>query len=346
MPRHDRGSVEQLRARLREDSHVPIAGGLRHPARRRFRVRRRGDHAVLRLAAREADGVGPRVPARLPAHGPRAARVPHPRRQDQHPVPRERRQQPDLPIGKGDDTVPRRDARAVPIHAAAGPRDEGPDLHRRGHRQRQSGGRGQAGAAGAEEPRRFRRAWSGAPPPGTRQILDRLGPAGFAEWTTKQERLLLTDTTLRDAHQSLMATRVRTYDMAAIANFIAHRMPQLYSLEMWGGATFDVSMRFLLEDPWKRLRRLRELVPNICFQMLLRASNAVGYTAYPDNAVREFVARGRAAGHGHLPRLRLAELAAEHEGRHGGGRGRRQGLRSGRLLHGRHPRSRRATSTR
>ena len=136
----------------------------------------------------------------------------------------------------------------------------------------------------------------GAPPPGTRQILDRLGPAGFAEWTTKQERLLFTDTTLRDAHQSLMATRVRTFDMAAIANFIAHRMPQLYSLEMWGGATFDVSMRFLLEDPWKRLRRLRELVPNICFQMLLRASNAVGYTAYPDNAVREFVAEAARQG--------------------------------------------------
>jgi pyruvate carboxylase len=135
-----------------------------------------------------------------------------------------------------------------------------------------------------------------APPPGTRQTLATLGPAGFAEWTLKQERLLFTDTTLRDAHQSLMATRVRTFDMAAIANFIAHRMPELYSLEMWGGATFDVSMRFLLEDPWRRLRRLRELVPNICFQMLLRASNAVGYTAYPDNAVREFVAEAARQG--------------------------------------------------
>src|SRR5690606_28567376 len=98
-----------------------------------------------------------------------------------------------------------------------------------------------------------------APPRGTRQMLDDLGPEKFAEWTGRQKRLLLTDTTLRDAHQSLMATRVRTYDMAAIANFIAHRMSGLYSLEMWGGATFDVSMRFLLEDPWMRLRRLREL---------------------------------------------------------------------------------------
>ncbi len=136
----------------------------------------------------------------------------------------------------------------------------------------------------------------GPPPPGTRQLLDMLGPAEFAAWTMREERLLLTDTTLRDAHQSLMATRVRTFDMAAIANFIAHRLHGLYSLEMWGGATFDVSMRFLLEDPWKRLRRLRELVPNICFQMLLRASNAVGYTAYPDNAVRAFVVEAARQG--------------------------------------------------
>ena len=113
----------------------------------------------------------------------------------------------------------------------------------------------------------------------------RNSPSGRAQ----QKRLLLTDTTFRDAHQSLLATRVRTYDMLAIANFVAHRLSNLYSLEMWGGATFDVSMRFLHEDPWQRLRRLREAIPNICFQMLLRASNAVGYTAYPDNVVREFV---------------------------------------------------------
>src|SRR5579864_4126529 len=127
------------------------------------------------------------------------------------------------------------------------------------------------------------------PPPGTRQLLDELGPKKFAEWTRQQKRLLLTDTTFRDAHQSLLATRVRTYDMLAIANFKAHRLSNLYSMEMWGGATFDVSMRFLHEDPWQRLRRLREAIPNVCFQMLLRASNAVGYAAYPDNVVREFV---------------------------------------------------------
>ena len=127
------------------------------------------------------------------------------------------------------------------------------------------------------------------PPPGTRQLLEKLGAEKFAAWTRDQKKLLLTDTTFRDAHQSLLATRVRTYDMRAIANFKAHRLSNLYSLEMWGGATFDVSMRFLHEDPWQRLRHLREAIPNICFQMLLRASNAVGYTAYPDNVVRAFV---------------------------------------------------------
>ena len=135
-----------------------------------------------------------------------------------------------------------------------------------------------------------------APPPGTRQLLDKLGPEKFAEWTGSQKRLLITDTTFRDAHQSLMATRMRTYEMAAIAGFVARKMPNLYSMETWGGATFDVSMRFLLEDPWKRLRRLRELIPNICFQMLLRGANAVGYTAYPDNVVREFIKEAAAQG--------------------------------------------------
>ena len=130
---------------------------------------------------------------------------------------------------------------------------------------------------------------SSDPPPGTRQLLDQLGAEKFAEWTRSQTRLLMTDTTFRDAHQSLMATRVRTYDMLAIANYVSHKLHNLYSVEMWGGATFDVSLRFLHEDPWLRLRRLRHAIPNICFQMLLRASNAVGYTAYPDNAVEAFI---------------------------------------------------------
>ena len=127
------------------------------------------------------------------------------------------------------------------------------------------------------------------PPPGTRQLLNELGPRRFSEWMKSQKRLLITDTTFRDAHQSLLATRMRTADLLAISNVVSHRLSNLFSLEMWGGATFDVTMRFLLEDPWQRLRRLRQAIPNICFQMLFRASNAVGYTAYPDNVVREFV---------------------------------------------------------
>jgi pyruvate carboxylase len=127
------------------------------------------------------------------------------------------------------------------------------------------------------------------PPAGTRQLLQKLGPKKFAAWAHKEKRLLLTDTTFRDAHQSLMATRVRTHDLLATASAVAQRLPNLFSLEMWGGATFDTSMRFLHEDPWQRLRELRACVPNICFQMLLRGANAVGYTSYPDNVIIEFV---------------------------------------------------------
>ena len=131
---------------------------------------------------------------------------------------------------------------------------------------------------------------------GTRYLLREQGPVAFAKWTASQQRLLLTDTTFRDAHQSLLATRMRTFDLLRIANFVSHRLPGLYSLEMWGGATFDVAMRFLLEDPWQRLRQLREAIPNICFQMLFRASNAVGYTAYPNNVIRGFVKEAYSQG--------------------------------------------------
>src|SRR6266849_5008300 len=134
------------------------------------------------------------------------------------------------------------------------------------------------------------------PPPGTRQLLKKLGPKKFAAWARREKRLLITDTTFRDAHQSLMATRVRTYDLLVTANAVAQRLPNLFSLEMWGGATFDTSMRFLHEDPWQRLRELRERVSNICFQMLLRGANAVGYASYPDNVIIEFVREAHAQG--------------------------------------------------
>ena len=131
---------------------------------------------------------------------------------------------------------------------------------------------------------------------GTRDLLLQLGAKGFADWTRAQTRLLVTDTTLRDAHQSLLATRVRTYDMLLVADAMAARTPDLFSLEMWGGATFDSSMRFLREDPWQRLELLRDRIPNICFQMLFRGSNAVGYSNYPDNVVAGFVKHSAARG--------------------------------------------------
>ncbi|MBI3899152.1 MAG: pyruvate carboxylase [Gammaproteobacteria bacterium] len=133
-------------------------------------------------------------------------------------------------------------------------------------------------------------------PPGTRHRLRELGPEKFAQWMKQQQRVLLTDTTMRDAHQSLFATRMRTKDMLEIAPYYARLLPQLFSLECWGGATFDVAMRFLKEDPWERLTGLRERVPNILLQMLLRASNAVGYTNYADNVVRYFVEQAAKSG--------------------------------------------------
>jgi pyruvate carboxylase len=119
--------------------------------------------------------------------------------------------------------------------------------------------------------------------------LDELGAEGFAAWMRAQPGVLVTDTTMRDAHQSLLATRVRTRDLTAIAPHYASLLPQLLSVECWGGATFDVSMRFLRECPWERLTQLREAMPNLLLQMLLRSANAVGYKNYPDNVVRHFV---------------------------------------------------------
>lgn len=133
-------------------------------------------------------------------------------------------------------------------------------------------------------------------PKGTRDRLKELGPVKFADWVRDQKSLLITDTTMRDAHQSLLATRLRTHDMLEIADTYARRAPEFFSLEMWGGATFDTSMRFLKESPWGRLEQMRERVPNILFQMLLRASNAVGYTNYPDNVVKLFVKEAAEAG--------------------------------------------------
>jgi pyruvate carboxylase len=153
-----------------------------------------------------------------------------------------------------------------------------------------------AGHAAAPEPDPPRRDSIAEPAPGFRQRFREMGPDPFSRWVRAQQPLLVTDTTFRDAHQSLLATRVRTRDMLRVADAYARMCPGIFSLEMWGGATFDTSMRFLKEDPWERLAQLREKIPNILFQMLLRGSNAVGYTSYPDNVVKAFIKESAAAG--------------------------------------------------
>ncbi|HKG75798.1 MAG TPA: pyruvate carboxylase, partial [Aestuariivirgaceae bacterium] len=134
------------------------------------------------------------------------------------------------------------------------------------------------------------------PMPGLKQMLDKEGPGAIARWMKEQKRLLVTDTTMRDAHQSLLATRIRTDDIARVAPAYAVLLPELFSVECWGGATFDVAMRFLKECPWERLKRLRAAMPNHLLQMLLRSANAVGYTNYPDNVVEHFVAQAAEEG--------------------------------------------------
>ena len=159
---------------------------------------------------------------------------------------------------------------------------------------------------------------------GSREILLQKGPEAFAKWIRDEKRLLITDTSMRDAHQSLIATRMRTLDMLRIAEAYAQGLPDLFSLEMWGGATFDTAMRFLKEDPWDRLRRLREKVPGILFQMLFRGSNAVGYSNYPDNVVAGFVKHSADAGMdifrifdslNYLPNMQVAMEAVRDHGK-------------------------------
>lgn len=148
-----------------------------------------------------------------------------------------------------------------------------------------------------KRPRKPELSYKAPQPEGTKQILEERGPEGLIQWLKQnQNKVLFTDTTLRDAHQSLYATRFRTYDLVEIAEAISYYGASLFSLELWGGATFDVSLRFLKEDPWERLGLLRKKIPNVLFQMLLRSANAVGYKNYPDNVVHEFVQEAASQG--------------------------------------------------
>ena len=161
------------------------------------------------------------------------------------------------------------------------------------------------------------------PPHGLKDVLRAEGPEGFAKAVRRTQGTLITDTTFRDAHQSLLATRVRTHDLLKISPFVSHNFSKLYSLENWGGATFDVAMRFLHECPWERLEEMRKLIPNIPFQMLLRGANGVGYTNYPDNVVFKFCELAVEAGMdvfrvfdslNYLPNLKLGMEAVGQAG--------------------------------
>ncbi len=159
-------------------------------------------------------------------------------------------------------------------------------------------------------------------PDGTKQYLDKHGPDKFASWVRDQKRLLVTDTTMRDAHQSLLAARMRSFDQLIVADSIAQNAHNLFSLECWGGATFDTTMRFLRENPFKRLKRLREKIPNVCFQMLLRGANGVGYSNYPDNVIKGFIKHSADSGMdifrvfdslNYLPNLKVAMKSIREE---------------------------------
>ncbi|CAB3392645.1 pyruvate carboxylase [Kyrpidia spormannii] len=187
---------------------------------------------------------------------------------------------------------------------------------------------GHPGIKKSEKKPRFRQAlvpdFPDVAPSEAKGILDREGPEALARWVMEQKPLLVTDTTFRDAHQSLLATRVRTQDLLRVAQATAKGLPQLFSWEMWGGATFDVAMRFLKECPWERLARMREAAPNVLFQMLFRGANAVGYTNYPDNVITAFVREAARSGIdvfrifdslNWLPGMELAIDAVRREGK-------------------------------
>src|SRR5208282_4543193 len=218
----------------------------------------------------------------MPTDGSRAPRVSNPRRQDEHPLCRKRRQSSAVSRRRNHHVVSRRAPRAVSAACAPRSRHQAAQLSRQRHPERKSGSERQGSSEGSGV--------RGASIYSRLESRSRHAPASFE---TRPEEICRVDPQTKapadHRHHFLMATRVRTYDILAVAPAVARRLHNLFSLEMWGGATFDTALRFLHEDPWSRLRDLRRLVPNVCFQMLLRGANAVGYASYPDNVIQEFV---------------------------------------------------------
>ena len=344
VPDHHREPREQLHPRLWPDHRLSRRLRLRHPRRRRHRLFGRRGHPLLRPDA----GEGHRLGADAARRRSRAwtGRCASTASAASRPTsPSSRRCSSTRSSCAGDYTTRFIDEtpELFQLGQAPRPRDQAPDLHRRRHRQRPSRGRrGRArprADARAPEPPRFAAALDAAD--GTKPLLDRLGPQRLRRAGCASRRACWSPTppcATRTSRCSRPACAPTTSSPAADA--YARGLPQLLSLECWGGATFDVAMRFLTEDPWERLALLRERVPNLLLQMLLRGANGVGYTNYPDNVVRYFVQPGGRGRHGPVPHLRLPELGREHARRdRRGGRG-RQARRGRDLLHRRHPRPR------
>ena len=323
VPGHDRGPGQQLRPRLRPAQPLPLGQRPGHPPRRRHGVRRRGHHAVLRLAAGEGDGPRPALRRRRPADGALPAGVPRPRREDEHPVPDQPRHAPRLPGRRLHDAVPRRDAGAVP--ACRTRQDRATKLltlHRRGHRQRPSrsqrcGPRRSRRAQGdPERAGRCRRSAGDADAPALAAGHARQVPASWARRSSpagSASRSGCSSPTRRSATPISRCWRrgcAPTTCCASPRSTPPARRPVLAG-DVGRGDVRHGDALPQGRSPWERLAELRERVPNILFQMLLRAANAVGYTNYPDNVVQAFVKESAAGGHRPVPHLRRAQLAAE-----------------------------------
>ena len=248
---------------------------------------------ALRLDAGEAHLPRPGLPVRGGPGPPRAGRVPHPRRVHEHPVPAGRAGRRRLPRREHHHRVHRRAPQLLTARSSA---DRGTKLLSYLADVTVNRPYGEAPLSIDPASKLPDLDLAVPAPDGTRQALLAQGPAGFARALREQDRVAVTDTTFRDAHQSLLATRVRTRDLTAAAGHVARMTPQLWSIEAWGGATYDVALRFLSEDPWERLAALRQAVPNICLQMLLRGRNTVGYSPHPAEVTEAFVQEAAATG--------------------------------------------------
>ena len=331
VPDHHRGPGQRVPPRHRQDHDVPLPRRCGRSPRRRYDVHRCRDLRALRLDAGQAHL--PRLVVRQggATRAAGAGGVPDPRRLHEHRVPRGAAQRAGLRGRPAHDELHRPAPAAAQRARQRRPRHPAAELAGRGHRQpaaRRGAGLDRPGQQAA--PLERRGAGAGRHPPAAAGA----GARGVRPALREQTAVAVTDTTFRDAHQSLLATRVRTRDLITVSGHVARLTPELWSLEAWGGATYDVALRFLTEDPWERLARLRQAVPNICLQMLLRGRNTVGLHAVPDGSDERVRAGGGRDRHRRVPDLRRAQRRRADAARdRGGARHRHLGGRGRALLH-------------